>query len=73
MRVRNVYKISNICKIQYMQSGQAFLLVYDITRRSSFDELESYHDQILRVKNVDWAPMVLIGLNCELQSNLDRK
>jgi GTPase KRas protein len=57
-----------------MRTGQAYLLVYDISCRSSFKELESFHDQILQVKGVDWCPMVLIGSHCDLTKvNLERK
>ncbi len=35
---------------QYMRSGEGFLLVYSITSRNSFDEIGTFHQQILRVK-----------------------
>lgn len=35
---------------QYMRTGQGFLCVYSITSRSSFDEITSFREQILRVK-----------------------
>jgi GTPase KRas protein len=74
MRVGNVCESLTFHEDRYMRSGQAFLLVYDITRRSSFDELESFREQILRVKDADWVPMVLLGLDCDLTKvNLDRK
>lgn len=33
---------------QYMRTGEGFLLVYSITSRSSFDEIGTFHQQILR-------------------------
>eukprot|EP00295_Goniomonas_pacifica_P030319 CAMPEP_0175927196 /NCGR_PEP_ID=MMETSP0108-20121206/16593_1 /TAXON_ID=195067 ORGANISM="Goniomonas pacifica, Strain CCMP1869" /NCGR_SAMPLE_ID=MMETSP0108 /ASSEMBLY_ACC=CAM_ASM_000204 /LENGTH=185 /DNA_ID=CAMNT_0017250483 /DNA_START=96 /DNA_END=653 /DNA_ORIENTATION=- len=55
----------------YMRTGQGFLLVYDITSQSSFDELEALRDQILRVHDVEHAPIVIVGnksdLECERQ------
>jgi len=51
----------------YMRTGQGFLLVYSITSRNSFGEVESYRDQILRVKDVDQAPMVICGNKCDLE------
>ena len=35
---------------QYMRSGEGFLLVYSITSRSSFEEVQTFFQQILRVK-----------------------
>lgn len=33
---------------QYMRTGEGFLLVYSITSRNSFDEVGTFHQQILR-------------------------
>lgn len=33
---------------QYMRTGEGFLLVYSITSRNSFDEIGTFHQQILR-------------------------
>ena len=46
---------------QYMRSGQGFLLVYSITSRKSFDMVSSFREQILREKNSDTVPIVLVG------------
>jgi GTPase KRas protein len=51
----------------YMRSGQAFMLLYSITSRTSFDEISMFRDQILRVKDSDSVPMVLIGAKCDLE------
>lgn len=51
---------------QYMRSGEGFLLVYSVTSRSSFDEIIQYHQQILRVKDQDVFPMVIVGNKCDL-------
>jgi GTPase KRas protein len=53
---------------QYMRTGQGFVLVYSITSRNSFDEIASFKDQILRVKDADKVPMVLCGNKCDLES-----
>jgi len=53
---------------QYMRTGQGFILVYAITSRSSFDEIASFRDQILRVKDKDRVPMVLVGNKCDLEA-----
>ena len=36
---------------QYMRHGQAFVLIYDITARTTFDEVVKFRDQILRAKD----------------------
>jgi len=53
---------------QYMRTGQGFILVYAITSRSSFDEIVTFKDQILRVKDKDRVPMVLVGNKCDLET-----
>ncbi|ODV89008.1 hypothetical protein CANCADRAFT_132871 [Tortispora caseinolytica NRRL Y-17796] len=53
---------------QYMQSGEGFLLVYSVTSRSSFDEIQVFQQQILRVKDRDSVPMILVGNKCDLDS-----
>ena len=53
---------------QYMRTGQGFILVFAITSRSSFDEIVSFKEQILRVKDKDRVPMVLVGNKCDLES-----
>lgn len=52
---------------QYMRTGQGFLCVYNITSRASFDEISTFHEQILRVKDADKVPMVLCGNKCDLE------
>jgi GTPase KRas protein len=43
--------------------------MYSITSRASFDELEQFREQVLRVKDTDHFPaMVLVGNKCDLES-----
>jgi len=53
---------------QYMRTGQGFLMVYAITSRSSLEELITFRDQILRVKETSTVPMVVIGNKIDLES-----
>ncbi len=41
-------------------------MVFDLTSRSSFDKLEVIYDQILRVKETNFVPMVVVGNKCDL-------
>ncbi|KAI8971590.1 ras-like protein 1 [Mycotypha africana] len=54
---------------QYMRNGEGFLLVYSITSRMSFEEISTFYQQICRVKDRDYFPMVLIGNKCDLESD----
>merc|ERR1712137_913317 len=51
---------------QYMRTGEGFLLVYSITDRQSFEEIMTFQQQILRVKDKDYFPMIVVGNKCDL-------
>lgn len=53
---------------QYMRSGDGFLLVFSVTDRTSFDEVRKFHKQILRVKDRDEFPMILVGNKSDLSN-----
>eukprot|EP00041_Stephanoeca_diplocostata_P029880 m.890506 g.890506 ORF g.890506 m.890506 type:complete len:201 (+) comp23650_c0_seq5:483-1085(+) len=53
---------------QYMRTGEGFLLVYSIVDKNSFDEIKGFHSQILRVKDCDTFPMILVGNKSDLSS-----
>jgi hypothetical protein len=50
---------------QYMRTGEGFLCVYSITSRQSFEEINTFHQQILRVKDRDYFPMIVVGNKCD--------
>ncbi|GAM19627.1 hypothetical protein SAMD00019534_028020 [Acytostelium subglobosum LB1] len=50
----------------YMKNGQGFVLVYSIISNSTFGELPDLREQILRVKDCEDVPMVLVGNKCDL-------
>ncbi|KAF4439265.1 Ras family, other [Fusarium austroafricanum] len=52
---------------QYMRTGEGFMLVYSITSRENFEEITTFQQQILRVKDKDYFPMVLVGSDCSLE------
>ncbi|KTG31779.1 hypothetical protein cypCar_00017361 [Cyprinus carpio] len=51
---------------QYMRSGEGFLLVFALNDSGSYDEIQKFHTQILRVKDRDDFPMVLVGNKSDL-------
>uniref|UniRef100_A0A6I8PKJ7 RAS related n=2 Tax=Ornithorhynchus anatinus TaxID=9258 RepID=A0A6I8PKJ7_ORNAN len=52
---------------QYMRAGHGFLLVFAVNDRPSFNEIGKLHTQILRVKDRDDFPMVLVGNKADLE------
>ena len=52
---------------QYMRTGEGFLLVYSITSRQSFEEIQVFQQQILRVKDKDYFPIIIVGNKCDLE------
>jgi len=53
---------------QYMRSGEGFLLVFSVTDRLSFNEMNNFYRQILRVKDCDEFPMILVGNKCDIET-----
>ncbi|KAF7296242.1 hypothetical protein HMN09_01093300 [Mycena chlorophos] len=53
---------------QYMIHGEGFLIVYAINDRNSFEEVPAFYEQILRVKDVDVFPAVIIvATKCDME------
>lgn len=52
---------------QYMRTGEGFLLIYSITSRQSFEEIMTFQQQILRVKDKDYFPIIVVGNKCDLE------
>lgn len=52
---------------QYMRTGEGFLLVYSITSKQSFEEIMTFQQQILRVKDKDYFPIIVVGNKCDLE------
>lgn len=50
-----------------MRTGEGFLLVYAINSKQSFEEITLFQQQILRVKDKDYFPMVVVGNKCDLE------
>jgi GTPase KRas len=53
---------------QWIRESDAFLIVYSITSRSSFDNLNSFFDQVERVKDSDYVPIILVGNKVDLEN-----
>eukprot|EP01103_Thecamoeba_quadrilineata_P005667 TRINITY_DN15438_c0_g1_i1.p1 TRINITY_DN15438_c0_g1~~TRINITY_DN15438_c0_g1_i1.p1 ORF type:complete len:190 (-),score=40.12 TRINITY_DN15438_c0_g1_i1:115-684(-) len=53
---------------QYMRTGDGFLCVYSIILSPSFASVRNFHDHILRVKDKDELPFILVGNKADLES-----
>ncbi|CAL7941085.1 ras-like protein A isoform X3 [Xylocopa sonorina] len=51
----------------YFRSGEGFLCVFSITEDDSFQATQEFREQILRVKNDENIPFLLVGNKCDLQ------
>lgn len=52
---------------QYMRTGEGFLLVYAINSRNSIEELQTFYEQIQRVKDSDNVPVLIVGNKSDLE------
>lgn len=50
----------------YIKSGMGFLLVYSVTDKNSLNELLALREQVMRIKDSDRVPMVLVGNKADL-------
>uniref|UniRef100_A0AC35TZ42 Small monomeric GTPase n=1 Tax=Rhabditophanes sp. KR3021 TaxID=114890 RepID=A0AC35TZ42_9BILA len=53
---------------QYMRAGDGFLLVFAVNEQKSFENIASFREQIMRCKDSDDVPMVMVCNKCDLQS-----
>jgi GTPase KRas len=50
----------------YMRNGEGFLLVYSIAERDTLYEVTRFHEEILRVKDSDTPPpIIMLGNKCD--------
>ncbi|KAH7158003.1 ras family-domain-containing protein [Dactylonectria estremocensis] len=53
----------------YMKTGQGFLLVFSITSASSLSELAGLREEIIRIKDDENIPIVIVGNKADLEEN----
>ncbi|KAI5293030.1 Ras- protein rsr1 [Ascosphaera acerosa] len=53
----------------YMKQGQGFLLVFSITSQSSLNELAELREQIMRIKDDEKVPLVIVGNKSDLEED----
>jgi len=52
-----------------MREGKGFLLVYNITSKPTFEEIEILREKIVIAKDTDKIPIVIAGNKCDLAQN----
>lgn len=52
-----------------MKTGQGFVLVFSIASTSSMDEMLSLRDEIVRIKDDENVPIVIVGNKADLEEN----
>lgn len=57
------------CRELYMKQGQGFLLVFSITSMSSLNELSELREQIIRIKDDEKVPLVIVGNKSDLEDD----
>uniref|UniRef100_A0A915EAR6 Uncharacterized protein n=1 Tax=Ditylenchus dipsaci TaxID=166011 RepID=A0A915EAR6_9BILA len=58
------------CMLEILDTAgteQFTAMLYSITAQSTFNDLMDLRDQILRVKDTDDVPMILVGNKCDLE------
>lgn len=50
-----------------MRTGDGFILVYAVNSSTSFDDCTKLRQQILRIKEKDQVPIVLVGNKCDIE------
>jgi small GTP-binding protein len=53
---------------QWWRGGDGFVVVFSITDAGSFEEAQAFRESILRSKDEDTVPMVLVGSKSDLES-----
>lgn len=57
---------------QHYDAAEGFLLVFSLASKSSFDEACLIYKQILRVKDYDNIPIVLVGNMCDQEREVTK-
>ena len=55
----------------YVKESDGFIIVYSVDNRSSFAEVELFHDKVVSVKGVEDIPLVICGNKCDLENKRD--
>merc|ERR1712100_492039 len=51
---------------QWIRDCEGFIIIYSITGRNSFNQVTAFRNQVLKVKDTDTIPLMLVGNKCDL-------
>lgn len=52
-------------RYQYVRFAEGFVLLYSITSYESFEEILAFQQNILKIKDKEYFPIILVGNHCE--------
>ena len=52
---------------QWIREGDAYVIVYSITRKDTFEEARILREKIIRIRDDDQFPLVLVGARAHLE------
>lgn len=52
---------------KYLRKGDGFLVIFSITSKESFKEVDQFRERISRAKESDKVPMIIVGNKCDLE------
>mmetsp|Transcript_18897 Transcript_18897/g.48058 ORF Transcript_18897/g.48058 Transcript_18897/m.48058 type:complete len:192 (-) Transcript_18897:61-636(-) len=52
---------------QWIRDCEGFVIIYSIISRSSFEQVSTFKEQVMRVKDADRLPIMLVGNKCDLE------
>jgi GTPase KRas len=53
---------------QWIRDCEGFVIIYSIVSRISFEQVQTFKDQVMRVKDADRLPIMLVGNKCDLET-----
>jgi Ras-related protein Ral-A len=53
----------------YIRNGEGFMCVFSVTEDDSFQACQDFRDQIIRTRNDESVPFILIGNKCDLSDS----
>lgn len=63
------YDVSVVMYPNFFKERDAFIIVYAVNDKNSFEALYSLHDQFIVFKRNDNAPLALVGNKCDLEDD----
>ncbi len=54
----------------WIANVEAFILVYAIDDRESFESINSKHQRILKIKKGDTPPIIIVGNKCDIKTGI---